>query len=82
MISKSAAFALLAMILMVAPAHAEKTLDSLKLFYEKAIAQEIQNCQEKANSQSSNSPNLRLEEHREACKALFLTSKLESKIDS
>ena len=72
MISKSAAFALLAMVLMVAPVHGEKISDSLKVFYEKAIAQEILNCQEKVNLQSSSSPSLRLEGHREACKALFL----------
>ena len=72
MISKSAAFALLAMVLMVAPVHGEKISDSLIIFYEKAIAQEILNCQEKVDLQSSSSPNLRLEGHREACKALFL----------
>jgi hypothetical protein len=72
MISNSAAFALLAMVLMGAPVHGEKSSASLTLFYEKAIAQEILNCQEKANLQSSISPNLRIEGHRAACKELFL----------
>ena len=56
----------------VAPVQGGDDLRALKVYYEKAIDQEIADCQKKSALRASRSQNLRMKGHREASKALFL----------
>ena len=56
----------------VAPVQGGDDVQALKVYYEKAIDQEIADCQKMSALRSSRSQNLRMKGHREASKALFL----------
>jgi hypothetical protein len=79
--TKIAFVALLVMVFLVAPVHAEDNIQAMKAYYQKAIDKEIEACQKKQALQSSRSENLRMQGHREASKALFLSSHKEILVD-
>lgn len=54
----------------------------LAAYYERIIAEEIQDCRRQSELRSSRSPNLRMKGHREASKALFLETHREQLVDS
>ena len=56
----------------VAPVQGGDDAQALKVYYEKAIDQEIADCQKMSALRASRSHNLRIKGHREASKALFL----------
>ncbi len=56
----------------VAPVQGGDDAQALKVYYEKAIDQEIADCQKMSALRASRSLNLRRKGHREASKALFL----------
>lgn len=79
---QAAVLAILAMVVMVAPVWGGDDVQAFKVYYDKAITEEIGCCQKMSSTlQSSSSPNLRLKGHREASKAIFLQAHKEELIE-
>jgi hypothetical protein len=70
------------MAFMAGALQAGEDLQAIKTYYEKAIAQEIVNCQKQSVLRSSRSHNLRMKGHREASKALFLETHRDQLVDT
>ena len=67
----SAAVVLLT-VFIAAPVQGGDDIQERKAYFEAAVDQEIAGCRQKVELRSSRSPNLRMQGHREASKALFL----------
>lgn len=72
----------LLVVLMAVAVEADEDSQALKAYYEKAIAQEIADCQKQSALRSSRSHNLRMKGHREASKAIFLETHRDQLVDT